>query len=387
MDKLIRLAVVGQGGRGRSMVRLAAENFKDVELVAACDLKPEMWNTPRSQNEKAQCEIFPKTKFYTSLDQMLDENAIDILLVETGADVHAESCIKALRRDINVFSDIPSVADLEEAGALWQAKAASKARFMTGANPNEWGFVNALCDFYEKGLLGEPYYMEAEYLHPMDAWEYALCCSHDSQWRKTLPSIRYCTHSLGPLLRILKDDLREVVCFGTGMHTTAEWRNDPEYDQDDIQAALFRTDNNAVVRLLRNGEKTAVRIGHHSYRVFGTYGYFERVASRGKTPPVTRFQSLKLYGASETMMEVPIDEMNMEYRHEKAVQLHGGADYALFAHMFDAFRRGDEDFPITLRDGLRMTLPGIYAARSAELVGQKLRIRYPWDADWTPEMP
>ena len=90
---------------------------------------------------------------------------------------------------------------------------------------------------------------------------------------------------------------------------------------------------------------------------------------------------------SETMAEIPIDQMNMEFRHEKAVQLHGGADYALFAHMFAAFQRGDEDFPITLRDGLRMTLPGIYAARSAELGGQKLRLRYPWDDDWTPELP
>ncbi len=385
MDK-IRFGVVGLGHRGRYMARLAEDAFDCTQFVAACDVDPLLWNETQWQQDKPLKERYPEVKFYTDYAEMIAQNELDLVLVETGADVHADFCIKALDRNINVFSDIPSVASLDEARRLWDAEQNSKAKLMTGANPNEWGFVNALCDFYEKGLLGEPYYMEAEYIHPTDEWEHKLLTEH-SPWRKKLAPIRYCTHSLGPLLRILKDDLREVVCFGTGMHTTAEWRNDPEYNQDDIQAALFRTDNNAVVRLLRNGEKTAVRIGYHSYRVFGTYGYFERVASRGKTPPVTRFQSLKLYGASETMMEVPIDEMNMEYRHEKAVQLHGGADYALFAHMFDAFRRGDEDFPITLRDGLRMTLPGIYAARSAELVGQKLRIRYPWDADWTPEMP
>ena len=384
-DKKIRLAVVGQGDRGRGMVRLAVENFPCVDFVAACDLDPNQWEKPRG-DRKAMREDFPQTRFFTSFDQMLDETPIDILLVETGADVHAESCIKALKRDINVFSDIPSVASLEEAGALWQVKAASKGRFMTGANPNEWGFVNALYDFYRQGFLGEPYYMEAEYIHPMDEWEYGLCTDH-GLWRKRIPPIRYCTHSLGPLLRVLKEDLREVVCFGTGMHTTAEFRNDPDYDRDDMQAALFRTDGGAVVRLLRSGSKIAARLGHHTYRVFGTYGYFERVDSRGKTPPVTRFQSLKLYGMSETMAEIPIDQMPHEFRHEKAVQLHGGADYALFAHMFAAFQRGDKDFPITLRDGLRMTLPGIYAARSAELGGPKLRLRYPWDEDWTTEMP
>ena len=205
--------------------------------------------------------------------------------------------------------------------------------------------------------------------------------------RKTFPPIRYCTHSLGPLLRILKDDLREVVCFGTGMHTTAEYRNDPEYNMDDIQAALFRTDGNAVVRLLRNGEKTAMRLGHHSYRVFGTNGYFERIDSRGETPAKVRFQSKELYGCAEKLMEVPINEQANEFINAKGASGHGGADYALFYRMFDAFRKGAPDFPTTLRDGLRMTIPGIYAHRSSELVGQKLRIRYPWDADWTPEMP
>ena len=46
---------------------------------------------------------------------MLEEAALDVVIVETGADIHAEFCCKALAKNINVLSDIPVVASLEEA--------------------------------------------------------------------------------------------------------------------------------------------------------------------------------------------------------------------------------------------------------------------------------
>ena len=164
MDK-IRFGVVGLGHRGWHMARLAAESFKNVELVAACDVDPLLWNETQWLQDKPLKDRFPQVKFYEDYSQMLEKNELDLILVETGADVHADFCIKALGRNVNVFSDIPSVATLDEANRLWQAEQASKAKLMTGANPNEWGFINTLVDLYKKGLLGEPYYMEAEYIH------------------------------------------------------------------------------------------------------------------------------------------------------------------------------------------------------------------------------
>ncbi len=64
---------------------------------------------------------------------------------------------------------------------------------------------------------------------------------------------------------------------------------------------------------------------------------------------------------------------------------HGGMDYAMLDHFFTAVKNGDPA-PISLREGLRMTLPGIYAQCSAERGGEVLRMRYPWDEDWTTEV-
>ena len=54
--------------------------------------------------------------------------------------------------------------------------------------------------------------------------------------------------------------------------------------------------------------------------------------------------------------------------------------------MFKAILSGNAEFPISLRDGLAMTLPGIYAAKSAELGGQKLTIHYPWEEQFTKDI-
>ena len=376
MEK-IRFCVVGLGHRGRFMTRLA-QSFDRVELAAACDIDPLLWSELQWHEDMPLKERFPEVPFYTDYFKMLDEQKPDLVLVETGADVHADFCIQALNRNIDVFSDIPSVATLDEAKRLWQAEQASKAKLMTGSNPNELGFINALVDLYKKGLLGEPYYMEAEYIHSFRTPAAVNPLITHSPWRKTLPPIRYCTHSLGPLLRIMKEVLRYAICVGTGVHI------DPEAQKDDMQAALFQTESGVTIRLLRNGACRAF-IGHHSYRVFGTKGYFEKIAERGNAPAAVRFRSDEFYGA-DTIAELPIASMPNEYAYNAKATGHGGVDYALLDHMFKAMFDEAPEFPITLREGLCMTLPGIYAAESARRGGEKLTIHYPWEAEFDADI-
>ena len=78
--------------------------------------------------------------------------------------------------------------------------------------------------------------------------------------------------------------------------------------------------------------------------------------------------------------------MPNEYIGNSAASGHGGADYALLDHMFKAMLNDAPELPITLRDGLCMTLPGIYAAKSAQLGGQKLTIHYPWEPEFAADI-
>lgn len=375
MEK-IRYGVVGLGHRGRCLGKLAAI-FDCAEFAAACDIKPTNWFEKQWLSDAALCEMFPQTKFYEDYDEMLEKENLDVVIVETGADIHAEFCCKALRRDINVLSDIPVVASLKEAEDIWKAVNASKGMFMTGSNPDFQKFSVLLKDFFDKGLLGKPYYMEAEYIHwslPQSAENIHL--NENGDWRKLLCPIRYCTHSLGPLLRIIEEELRYVSCFGTGMHADDYPEN--YIKKDDMQCAQFKTESGIVVRVMRNGRCRA-DIGHHNYRVFGTQGYMEKIDRYDK--PVIRYNSMNELDTK--LKETTGEYMPPEYANDpKAVSAsHGGVDYAMVDYFFKALINGKPS-PVSIKHGLIITLPGIYAEESAKRNGEVLKIKYPWDEDW-----
>ena len=371
--KNIRLGVVGLGHRGRELTKLASV-FDNIEISAACDILAHNWYQQQWLSNAPLSEMFPNAAFYEDYDKMLEEASLDAVIVETGADVHAEFCIKALKKDINVLSDIPVVASLKEAEDLWQAAQKSKAVMYVGANPNYSKFTYLLKDFYKKGLLGKPYCMEAEYIHwSLPKSDENIHLNENGDWRRLLCPIRYCTHSLGPLLSIINEDLRKVSCFGTGQHA------DPlEYNSttDDMMCAQFQTESGIVIRLMRN-KRCRAQIGHHNYRVFGTEGYMEKIERFDK--PVIRYNSMKELDTE--LKEIGGECMPPAYADNPKATGHGGMDYAMLDNFFMAIAEGKGE-PVTLKEGLAMTLPGIYAEESAKRGGEVLTMYYPWDKEW-----
>jgi predicted dehydrogenase len=137
----LRVGVVGLGHRGRWMFQLTCRSFDFVEAAAACDLFPHNFYEKQWLSERSIAEEFPECAFYESYAEMLDKADLDVVIVETGADIHAEFCKKALEKNINVLCDIPVVANLKEAEELWHAAEASSAMISVGANPNERKFT------------------------------------------------------------------------------------------------------------------------------------------------------------------------------------------------------------------------------------------------------
>ncbi|MBR4416438.1 MAG: Gfo/Idh/MocA family oxidoreductase, partial [Victivallales bacterium] len=378
--KKYRLGVVGQGGRGRGMFRWFSENFEDIVPAAACDIVPKFWYETK-ENDMTMAERMPDVAFYEDFDEMMAKADLDILMVETPATNHAAFCEKGLKAGVHVYSDIPTVRSLEEAQRLWKAQEASDAMFMSGSTTCGWGFILELQNLYKKGLIGEPVAMEAEYIHDCRyLWE-------ETPWRRpqvkwgSMP-IRYCTHSLGPLLSIMKEDLRTVYAVSTGSKVT-----DNEF-ANDYMSAFFQTESGIVVRMTASFINNCVG-GHHSYHVYGTKGYFEHIPAKGEGHPARTVFSSTASDETKKMTELPVDFSPYTSVFGKRFAPmaggntgHGGADVFLMHWFMEALRSGAKEAPITLRDGLRMTIPGIYAAESVIQGGKTLRIRYPWDDDF-----
>jgi len=237
------------------MLKLAVEGFESIVPVAICDNDP-------GALQKAE-EAYPDTKRFEDFDAMLESADMDALLVETPAHLHAEFCSKALLKNVHVMGDVPCVDSLEEAVQLWKAQEKSTAFYMFGENNNPTAYMDAAVNLKKRGLLGDPYYIEAEYIHDLRHLEDV------TPWRRSYEPIRYCTHSLGPVLRLIEEDLEWVSCFDTGSH----FNHAP--DEHDAMAALMRTPSNVVIRVLTAFRTHYPGCAHH-YRVHATKGYFER---------------------------------------------------------------------------------------------------------------
>ena len=372
MAKEIRLGLVGfgqykgsdgkvGGGRGSGLFKQSVECFDGVTPAAVCDTAPAALDMAG--------RVYPGIGLFESFDDMLARAGIDALIIGTPATCHAPFAEKALTKNIHVLSEIPSVWTAEESKALWDAHLKSRAIYMTGSNPNFMGYIDAAVDLKRRGLFGDPIFAEAEYIHDCrKLWEL-------TPWRKTLAPIHYCTHSLGPLLRLIDEDLEWASCFDSGSHIN---RQDGQHD---VMAALFRTRSNVLVRLLVSFIN---EVGcHHQYRLFTTKGRFERTAphytSMGFVPaesPRTLFYSKDL-PLTNNLIELPVAEMPPALEGNPKATGHGGIDYAMLDAFFKAIREGLPS-PVSLKDGLRMSLPGIYAAESARKGGELVRISYPW---------
>lgn len=354
MVKKIRLGMVGYGFRGPGLFGMA-RSVEQLEPVAVCARKPEPAARVKTD--------FPEAACYDNYEKMLDAGAIDAVVIETPPMTHAALAIAALERNIHVLSDVPVLHTMDEVEPLWGAAKASQAIYMFGSTANYFGFVETCSDLKDKGLLGKPFYLEADYVHDLTEF------SKMTPWRMGYEPVRYCTHSLGPLLKWLGKELVSVSCFDTGSHVRPENK-----DSHDAMVAIFRTASHEVVKLLVSFANTNTA-GQHRYLCHGTEGTFECTwPLTGEEPNVT-FSTRSLYGLDKAI-SLPVSSARPEIATLENLSGHGPLDYAMFVDFVTAIRGGPCE--LDLKQGLRMTLPGLAALESARHGGRVTEINYPW---------
>jgi predicted dehydrogenase len=357
--KTIRLGLVGYGFRGPGLLGMA-RSVEALTPAAVCAVSP-------ATGQKVRTD-FPEVAFFTDYDEMLQSGTIDAVLIETPPMTHAPFALAALRRNIHVLSDVPAVHTLEEARPLWDAAQSSRAIYMFGGTANYFGFIQTCRDLIERGLLGKPFYLEADYVH--DIAEFAKL----TPWRQGYEPIRYCTHSLGPLLRWLGEELVAVSCFDTGSHV------EPGTGGHDAMVAIFRTPSNAVVKLLLSFTNSNPQ-GVHRYLCHGTRGSVECTWPLTGEPPRLLFATREVYGLTKPV-ELPVSSQRPELSSLKNLSGHGPLDYAMLQDFVATVRGGSG--PLDLKEGLKMTLPGLFALESARRGGALVEITYPWSGSPPP---
>lgn len=343
MPRRLRIGIVGLH-RGVSLLRVFARH-PAAEVVAVCDRQ-----IPRVESVAAE---FSVPGVYTRYDDLL-HHGLDVVVVASPLPDHAAHSIAALNAGVHVLSEVPAVASIPEAEALVRAVRASSASYMLAENCNYWAFVESWATMTEAGRIGDPMYAEAEYIH--DCRPLLRHADGRPTWRATLPPIQYCTHSLGPLLKIIGGRCLTATGLSSGSRLT------PELGTLDMQVGLFRTERGVPIKVLC-GFGVARQPAFHTYTVYGTRGCLE------KPRPGTdaREETLAFFDDVPEMLGMASLPLGTRHRGAPAHASaggHGTAEYAMIHAYMSCLTEG-RPVPIDVHAGLDMTLPGLCAHESS----------------------
>ena len=348
----LKIGIVGAAGRGASF-RAPFDAHPAARIHAVCDIQEQA--LPEAARTLGASET------YTDYEQMLDKSGVDAVVIGTPMQFHAPQAIMALERDIHVLCEVTAGVSLQECKELVQTAKNSKAVYMMAENYvyiKSNVLVKALA---QRGLFGETYYAEGEYLHELKG------LNEVTQWRRHwqtgIDGLTYPTHSLGPLLQWMDDRVVRVACEGSGHHYR-DPRGDAYENQDSV-VMLAKTAKGGLIKIrvdMLSDRPHAMT----NYQLQGTDGCYE--SARSPWEP-NKIWLRALSDDANTWMK--LEELEPEYlpemwRNPPEAALragHGGGDYFEVLDFLNSILHGTP-CPIGIHEAMDMTLPGLMSQES-----------------------
>lgn len=357
--KIWKVGIVG--ARGLSTVA-GFRAIADAEITALCDIDAELL--------RAQCAKHGIPNAYRVYDDMLDSD-IDIVVVATPMQLHAEMTLKALDAGKRVLSEVTAGCTLDE---LWWIKTQVEKTGLTYMMAENYCYIPEVAqvgELIKRGLLGEIYYGEGEYLHDIKslATYPGGKASWRSWWQLGARGNFYPTHSLGPLMQWFKGDRVKSVCaMGAGNHTAKNFR------QEDTSITLCQLESGKLLRLRLD----CISNRPHNmayYAVQGTMGAYEAPRGLGDAHKLwlnnmgdardrAKWRALADYGEY-------MPERYGNATPEQRAAGHWGGDFFIIEDFMNAVRSGTKP-AIDVYDACEWTAVGLLSAISIQNGGKPI---------------
>lgn len=364
----LNVGIVGAAGRGASF-RTAFDAHPATRIHAVCDVR---------QEALAQAaETLGASEAYTDYGEMLERSEVDAVVIGTPMHLHAAQAIMALERDVHVLCEVTAGVSIEECRDLVRAARRSKAVYMMAENCTYLKPVVLVKELVRRGLFGEVYYAEGEYLHELK--ELNEVTRWRRRWQTGVDGVTYPTHSLGPILQWMGDRVERVCCAGSGHHYL-----DPRgeaYENQDSCVMLGQTGRGGLVKIrvdMLSNRPHAMT----NYALQGTLGCYE--SARSALEP-HKVWLAELCGDANTWLR--LEELEDAYLPEMwrdppegALKAgHGGGDYYEVLDFVESIVEG-VPCPIGIDEAMDMTLPGLVSQASIAQGGAWLDV--PDSREW-----
>jgi predicted dehydrogenase len=248
---MVRIAVVGAGYIGQEHAK-AIHAHPEAELALVV-------GTPRSEATLARLAAETGAVTATDFNAALTDPTIDVVYLCTPNRLHADQAEAALAAGKHVFCEKPLCTTLNDCRRLIAVVERSGRQLMVGHSGRFQPIHVALKQMVADGLLGDPCFCEAEYVHDLAPF---LAGGH-AWWRHPdegpFAIIGGGCHPID-LLRWVAGEIEEVTAYGARRGLTG-------VDWDDTVVASLKFRSGALGRCLVSvGAKTPYGFN------FGVYG-------------------------------------------------------------------------------------------------------------------
>ena len=381
-DRILKLAVIGTGMRGRGMLKLML-NRKDCKVVALCDVDKDALAKAEALVIKAG-QTKPKT--FTGSDhayeKLLQFDEVDAVYIATPWLWHVPISIAAMKAGKYTAKEVSGAMDIQQCWDLVNTHEETGSHFMFMENVNYRRDVMAILNMVRKGMFGELTHLEGGYQHDLrtvkfndgihpygGGVEFGDKGYSEAKWRTNHSVYRdgdlYPTHGVGPVNKYININQGNRYLYLTSTSSKAinlhEYivnnekggPNHPnakvKFKLGDIVTTVLKTFNGETVVL--SHDTNSPRPYSLGFRVQGTKGIWMAVN-----------QSLYLEGLSQKKHHWELAEPYLKkYDHrlwkmheQKAVGAgHGGMDFFVMNAFIESAKRNIAP-PIDVYDAATM---------------------------------
>ena len=397
---IVRIGVVGLGGRGAGMLGLLAD-VPGVECPAVCDRVPE-----RAANGVEIVRSCPgytgyEVRSYTDYKEMFRKEALDAVMISTTWITHAEIAVAAMKAGLHAGIEVGGAASIEECWQMVRASEETGKFCMLLENCCYDRKEMALYKMVKEGLFGEIVHCEGGYRHDLrDEISLGRENIHGRLYNfQNRNGELYPTHQLGPIAKLLDINRKNRMLTITSVASKAAglnvWNKVNKGEDDDLSVYPF-TQGDIVTSIIKCAHGETITLTHdcclprpysRDYVIQGTKGIFKeaterelRIALEGVTKSTHEYED---FGDFIERFEHPLW---YEYRNAGVKAGHGGMDWLVLCAFAEAVQL-DAEPPIDVYDTAAWMAVTCLSEQSVAMGGMPVPIPDFTNGKWIDRAP
>lgn len=354
--KKFNMAIIGVGGRGEGLYRVALKKRDYVNFVAVCD--PNDKFLERITKEMVD-DGRPCPAVYHDYKECIDQAKPDVVLVATSWEHHLPVSMYAMEKGIAVACEVGGAYSIESLWELVRCYERTKTPIMLMENCCYGRLELLALNMKRLGLLGNVVHCDGGYRH--DLRNISKNLKHYRIWEYLHRNCEnYPTHEIGPIAKLLDincgNRFLSLVSVGSCSRGLEEYVQ--KHDLEQFKGARFcQSDIVSTIIKCANGETVSIALDTSLPR------YYSRGFAVHGTKGLIMEENSSVYLEDDFPEEIwewndnynNVNKYYEKYEHKRwegykpGKEGHGGMDYLVFSAFFEALDKGEE-MPIDVYD-------------------------------------